>query len=272
MIWLTFFLGFSLLHRGHWGLIIEFVSSVRPERLMNRLLEKRNAVINVLTLFATWRGGSAPLPLKIRQDMMLPSQGHTRLVTTNSTQGIPIPILSSATALLRRRGGEGKSAKGRQIKCHGGAGAALRQSSGHHRMLFPKKKDGELTKKTPATTLQLEKINKWKLMKGNTLSTPVRWNCMFSLLKASVAFRRLGKCLIPCWWERGNVGTWVHAGLCTCAVWKSRDVALVLCLQRKINTSIVFPIFMVLSPDSAFLFHLRTISKIPSRIDRTVLI
>lgn len=210
MIWLTFFLGFSLLHRGHWGLIIEFVSSVRPERLMNRLLEKRNAVINVLTLFAILERGSAPLPLKIRQDVMLPSQGHTRLVTTNSTQGIPIPILSSATALLRGRGGEGKSAKGRQIKCHGGAGAALWQSSGHHRMLFPKKKDGELTKKTPATTLQLGKINKWKLMKGITLSTPVRWNCMFSLLKASVAFRRqrarrpeVPHPLLMGTWERG---------------------------------------------------------------------
>ena len=127
---------------------------------MNRLLEKRNAIINVLTLFAILERGSAPLPLKIQQDVMLPSQGHTRLVTTNSTQGIPIPILSSATVLLRGRAGEGKSAKGRQIKCHGGAGAALRQSSGHHKMLFPKKKDGELTKKKPATTLQLRKINK----------------------------------------------------------------------------------------------------------------
>lgn len=91
---------------------------------MNRLLEKRNAVINVLTLSAILERGSEPLPLKIRQDVMLPCQGHTRLVTTNSTQGIPIPILSSATALLRGRGGEGKSAKGRQIKCHGGAGGA----------------------------------------------------------------------------------------------------------------------------------------------------
>lgn len=79
---------------------------------MDGLLEKHNAVIKALTLSAILERGSAPLPLKIRQDVMLLSQGHTRLVTTKSTQGIPIPILNSATALLRGRGGEGQAGKG----------------------------------------------------------------------------------------------------------------------------------------------------------------
>lgn len=120
---------------------------------MDRLLEKRNAVIKALTLSAILDRGSAPLPLKIWQDVMLLSQGHTRLVTTKSTQGIPIPILNSATALLRGRVGRGKPAKGSQIKCHRGAGSGAAAVIPPPQNAIPEEeRTGELTKKTPATT------------------------------------------------------------------------------------------------------------------------
>lgn len=125
---------------------------------MDGLLEKRNAVINVLTLSASLERGSAPLLLKIQQDVMLLSQGHTRLVTTKSTQGIPIPI--SATALLRGRGEEGKPAKGRQIKCHGGAGAGAEAVIPPPPAIPEEERTGELTKKTPATISSTQEKDK----------------------------------------------------------------------------------------------------------------
>lgn len=128
---------------------------------MDGLLEKHNAVIKALTLSVNLERGSAPLPLKIRQDVMLLSQGHTRLVTTKSTQGIPIPILNSATALLRGRGGEGKPAKGRKIKCHAGAGAGAAAVIPPPQNATPQEeRTGELTKKTPATTSSTQEKDK----------------------------------------------------------------------------------------------------------------
>lgn len=53
-------------------------------------------------------------------------------------------------------------------------------------------------------------------MKANTLSTPVHWNCMFSLLKAGVAFRRqrARRPEVP---HPLLMGTWVPEYLPVCA-------------------------------------------------------
>lgn len=140
---------------------------------MNWLLEKCNAIINVLTLSAILERGSAPLPFKIWQDARLLSRGHTGLVTTNSTQGIPILILSSVPAPLRGRGGGGKPEKGRQIQMPRRS-TELQQSLCHHRMLFTKKK-GQGANKENACKLHLhlrKKKKKKKHMKENTLPIP----------------------------------------------------------------------------------------------------